>query len=140
MELDRLLVVAIAGFLATYAHLLFALIGDRFGMAKLDFSHGLGGLFFEGSYGLGLAAVHLNGIVFALVYASVIGPLLPGSPVVRGIIYGGILYIFSQCFFNPAVTGNGFFSRKLHPRAWMTALIAHGIYGSTLGWLSPVFG
>ncbi|MDA0999347.1 MAG: hypothetical protein O2807_02355 [bacterium] len=140
MELKRLLVVAIAGFLATYAHLLFALIGDRFGLAKLDFARGLGGLFFGGSYGLGLAAVHLNGIVFALVYAGLIGPLLPGALVVRGLVYGGLLFIFSQCFFNPAITGHGFFSRKLHPRAWMTALIAHGIYGGLLGWISPVIG
>ncbi len=144
MTLDFFLLASAAGFLATYVHMMFALWGDRFGLVRLDFGHGLAALSWGESYGghppylLGAAAVHLNGIVFALLYATVFGALLPGPPVVRGIIWSGILLIGSQCVFNPFVTKHGFFMRKMHPRAWQTALLAHGIFGAVLGWLCPI--
>ena len=39
--------------------------------------------------GVGVAAVHLNGIVFALVYATVAGPMMSGPGVLRGLVFGG---------------------------------------------------
>ncbi|MBT3351802.1 MAG: hypothetical protein HOC91_05795 [Nitrospinaceae bacterium] len=144
MKLDFMLTVAVAGFLATYCHMAFALTADRVGMVKLDFGKGLSMLLFGESYGgsppyvLGFIAVHLNGIVFALFYATVVGPMMSGSNVVRGLIFGGILLIFSQCFFNPFITKHGFFAMKANPRAWQTAVVAHAIYGVILGWLSPI--
>ncbi len=144
MKLDFLLIVSAAGFLATYFHMVFAITADRVGMVKLDFGKGLSMLIFGESYGgnppyiLGLISVHLNGIVFALVYATLVGPLLSGSGVVRGLIFSGLLLIFSQCVFNPLITKQGFFMVKMHPRAWQTAVAAHAIYGAMLGWLSPV--
>jgi len=72
MKLDFILAAAAAGFLATYAHAMFALTADRVGLVKLDFGKGLSMLFFGESYGgnppylLGLAAVHLNGIIARL--------------------------------------------------------------------------
>jgi len=144
MRFGEFLLIAAAGFLATYVHLVFALVADRLGMAKLDFGHGLSMLFFGESYEgrppywLGLAAVHLNGIIFALFYASVAGAHLPGAPVVRGLIWGGVLLVGSQCVFNPFVTKHGFFMAKMNPRAWQTAVVAHAIYGAVLGWLCPI--
>ncbi|MYA97431.1 MAG: hypothetical protein F4X91_13605 [Nitrospinae bacterium] len=137
-------VVCAASFLATYAHLVFALIADKIGMVKLDFGKGVSMLLFgdayEGNppYTLGFIAVHLNGVIFGLIYATWAAGCLPGPNVARGLIWGGVLLIFSQCVFNPLITGHGFFSRKFHPRAWQTAVIAHAIYGGLLGWLSPV--
>ena len=124
--------------------MVFALLADRMGMAKLDFGKGLAMLLFGESYegkppyALGFIAVHLNGVIFGLIYASVAG-CVPAPPVWRGLIWGGALWVFSQCAFNPLIAGNGFFSRKLHPGAWRTALVAHAIYGGLLGWLSLVF-
>ena len=144
MKLDFLLVVSGAGFLATYFHMVFALTADRVGMVKLDFGKGLSMLLFAEPYGgnppyiLGLISVHLNGIIFALVYATLVGPELPGAPVVRGLIFGGLLLIFSLCVFNPLITKHGFFALKMNPRAWQTAVVAHVIYGAMLGWLSPI--
>ena len=138
------LIICAVSFLATYAHLVFALIADKIGMVKLDFGKGLSMLLFgeayEGKppYALGLIAVHLNGIIFGLMYATVGAGYICGPPVFRGLVWGGALLIFSQCVFNPLITGHGFFSRKMHPRAWQTALIAHAIYGGVLGWLSPI--
>jgi len=144
MTLDFLLAVALTGFLATYFHLVFALTADRVGLVRLDLAAGTGKLMFGESYDgnppyiLGLAAVHLNGIVFALVYATVIGPMLSGPGVLRGLIYGGLLYLYSQCIHVPVFMKGGLFSHKVSSRAWLTAAVAHVIYGVMLGWLAPL--
>lgn len=144
MKLDFLLAVALAGFLATYFHMLFALTADRVGLARLDLAKGTGKLIFGESYGgnppyiLGMAAVCLNGIVFALVYATVIGPMMSGPNVLRGLAFGGLLYLYAQCIHVPVFMQGGLFSRKVNSRAWLTAAVAHAIYGVILGWLAPL--
>ena len=115
--------------LATYAHMVVALWAPRYGLPRLDFAAGLTELSFAGSfkgpppYWLGLLALHLNGIVFALLYATVVGPALPGPPLVKGLLFGGILLLGSQCLFVPLFLRGGFFGVKDHPRAWMTAVV-----------------
>ncbi len=144
MESGEFLVACAASFLATYAHLVVALLGDRVGLVRLDFGKGLAMLLFGESFGgkapyaLGLIAVHLNGIIFGLLYATAFAAHVPGPHIWRGVLWGGVLLVFSQCVFNPFVTGHGFFSRKMHPRAWQTAVLAHAVYGGVLGWLCPI--
>jgi len=144
MTLEFFVLVAFAGILATYVHMLFALWAHRFGLPRLDFCKVLAELSFGESfdgkppYWLGLLQIHLNGIVFALLYATVVARYLPGEPVVKGLIFGGILFVASQLVFVPLFLREGFFILKLHPRAWMTAVVVHGIYGGILGWLSPI--
>lgn len=144
MKLDFLLAVAVSGFLATYFHLVFALIADRVGLVRLDLTKGTAQLIFGESYGgnppyvLGLAAVHLNGIIFALLYATVVGPMMTGPHVLRGLAYGGLLYLYSQCIHVPLFMKGGLFSHKVNSRAWLTAALAHVVYGVILGWLSPL--
>ncbi len=144
MKLDFLLAVATAGFLATYFHMVFALTAGRVGLAKLDLAKGTGKLLFGDSYDgdppylLGLAAVLLNGIIFGLVYATVIGPMMSGPHVLRGLAFGGLLYLYAQCIHVPIFMKGGLFSHKVNPRAWLTAAGAHAIYGVILGWLSPL--
>lgn len=144
MQLDDFVMAAAAGFLATYVHMVLALWAPRFGLPRLDFAKALTELSFAESfdgapsYWLGLLALHLNGIVFALLYATVFGPVLPGVPLVRGLLYGGILLIGSQCLFVPLFLREGFFGLKGNPRGWMTALVAHAIFGAIIGWLCPI--
>jgi len=144
MKLDFLLAVATAGFLATYFHLVFAGTANKVGLARLDLAKGTGMLIFGESYSgnppylLGFAAVHLNGIIFALVYATVVGPMMSGPNVLRGLAFGGLLYLYAQCVHVPIFMKGGLFSHKVNPRAWLTAAIAHAIYGVILGWLSPL--
>jgi uncharacterized membrane protein YagU involved in acid resistance len=144
MQLDHFIVIAAAGLLATYAHLVAALWAPRFGLPRLDLSMGIAeltwGETFEGKapYWMGFAAIHMNGIVFALLYATVVAPLLPGIGVVRGLIYGGILFVGAQLLFVPIFLRGGLFGMKHHPMAWLTALIAHEVYGAIVGWLSPI--
>ena len=146
MPLDQFTMVAAAGVLATYVHLAFALWAPRYGLPRLDFAKGMAELCFAESfegpppYWLGLLALHLNGIVFALLYATVFGPLLPGPPLIRGLLFSGILLIGSQLVFVPLFLRDGFFGLKMHNRAWMTALVTHALFGAVLGWLSPVIG
>ena len=135
---------AAAGVLATYVHMVFALWAPRYGLPRLDFARGLSELSFTDSfqgpppYALGLIALHLNGIVFALLYSAVFAPILPGPPPVRGLIYGGILLIGSQCLFVPLFLRGGFFGFKEDKRSWMTAVVVHALYGAIVGWLAPI--
>ena len=145
MTLEFVVHVSIAGFLSTYFHLVLAAWGDKFGMAKMDFSRGMANITFgdssegEASIALGLAQIHLNGILFALLYASVIAKYIPiESLVLKGLIYGGILWLISGLCFIPIVLKGGFFGSRHHPRAWMTTAFAHAVWGITLGWLSPI--
>ena len=144
MSLEFILLVSFAGILATYVHLMFALWAPKYGLARLDFAKVLNEISFKESfeqeppYWLGLLQLHLNGIVFALLYATVVGPLLPGEPLWRGLMWGGILFIGSQFLFVPVFLRHGILGLKGHPRAWMTAVVVHGVYGAILGWLCPI--
>ena len=144
MQLDFFILTAGAGILATYVHMVFALWAPRFGLPRLDFAKGMAELCFKESfdgeppYWLGLVALHLNGIVFALLYATLAGPLLPGPLFRRGLVWGGRLFLGSQLIFVPMFFKHGFFGLKDHPRAWMTAFLVHGTYGAVLGWLCPI--
>ena len=144
MALDVFILIAAVGFLATYAHLVIALWAPRFGLPRLDLAMGIAELTwgdsFEGKapYWMGFWAIHPNGILFALVYATLVGPLLPGIPLLRGLIWGGILFVAAQLIFVPVFLRGGIFGRKHHRLAWATALIVHGVYGGILGWLCPI--
>ncbi len=145
MDLEFFLHVSAAGILAGYVLLIFALWAPRYGLPRLDFPRGMTQLTFGDSfegpapYGLGIALLHMNGILFALLYATVVGPLLPGELlVVRGLIWGVILFFGAQLIFVPIFLRGGIFSLKHGPRAWKTALLVHVLYGVVVGWLSPI--
>lgn len=144
MNLENFILISAVGFLASYVHLVMALWAPQIGLPQLNLAMALSNISFdddhkeEPPYLVGLAMVQLNGIMFALLYATVIGPLLPGTPFIKGIIYGGILLIVSQLFFVSVYLKEGLFLSKLHPHAWITATMVHGIYGGILGWLCPI--
>ena len=144
MNLEFFIIVSAVGILATYVHLIFALWAPRYGLPRIDLPRGMTQLTFGDSfegpapYGWGIAVIHMNGIIFALLYATVVGPYLPGELVVRGLIFGGILFIAAQLIFVPIFLQDGIFGVKGHPRGWITALIIHLLYGLVLGWLSPI--
>jgi hypothetical protein len=50
MPIKAFWVICVRGFLAAYAHLVFALLADRLGMARLDYGDGLSTLLFSESY------------------------------------------------------------------------------------------
>ena len=144
MTLGFLIHVAIAGVLATYCHLIGALWLRSLGLPPLDLSRAMadytyGESFSEPpSYWAGQIVIYFNGVVFALFYATVAGPLLPGPDVLRGAIYGLILFLLSGLLFSPIFIDKGLFLVKVHERAWISALIVHLVWGVIIGWLSPV--
>lgn len=138
--------VSFAGFFATYLHILLGLWAPQVGLPQLDFAKRMASLAFDKAYDgnppyvLGLAVVFLNGIFFTLLYAALIGPLLPGTPLVRSLIFTGALYLVAQCFFVPVFMRGGIFGLKSKEPIYLTMIIVYGEFGLVLGWLSPVLG
>ena len=145
MDLEFLVHVSIAGILATYVHLIFALWAPRYGLPRLDFPRGMTQLTFGDSfegpapYSWGIMVIHLNGIVFALLFATVVAPMIfpTLSLVISGLIWGGILFIGAGFIFVPIFLQDGLFGLKGHKMGWLTALVVHLLYGLVLGWLTP---
>ena len=144
MQLDVFVLIAAVGVLATYAHLIVALWAPCFGLPRIDFSMGMAELTWgetfpeKAPYWMGFTMIHVNGIIFALVYATEVGQLLPGPGVVKGVLWGGVLFVAAQLVFVPFFLKGGFFGLKHGPTGWVTALVVHGVYGSIVGWLCPI--
>jgi len=144
---EFLALVVFAGLMATFGLLNIALTASAVKLPRLDFAmvtakHAYGPTF-EGQtppYFQGQLIVYINGIFFALLYATVVGPYLPLTPFYDGIIWGVILYFASCLFYVPVFLGEGFFLSKVHKNAWATSALVHGIYGMIIGWLCPVLG
>ena len=86
------------------------------------------------NWALGMAAHWMNGVViFPLIYAFLIYKLLPGSPVVRGAIWGLVLWLAAQVMVLPMM-GAGFFSSGAGGMmAVVASLMGHVLYGGILG-------
>ena len=85
MDLEFFIHVSAVGVLATYIHLIFALWAPRYGLPRIDFPRGMTQLTFGDSfegpapYGWGIAVIHMNGILFALLYARWSRSICPGN-------------------------------------------------------------
>lgn len=87
-----------------------------------------------GSSAIGTVAHLLNGIViFPLVYALVAFRVLPGPPVLRGVLWGTALWLVAETMVMP-MAGAGFFSSEIGgAKAVFAALMGHLAYGALLG-------
>lgn len=74
----------------------------------------------------------LVGAGWAVLYAAVALPRLRGSPLVRGLCFGFLVFLLAQVVFMPMVSA-GFFSRG-DPRMLAGSLFGHLVYGGVLGW------
>jgi len=86
------------------------------------------------SWALGMAAHWMNGVlIFPLLYAFLMYKLLPGPPVVRGAMWGVVLWLIAQSMLMPMM-GAGFFSSAAGGMmAVVASLIGHILYGGILG-------
>jgi uncharacterized membrane protein YagU involved in acid resistance len=82
---------------------------------------------------LGWLLHFLVGIAWALLYAGVVLVRLPGTPLIRGILYGGLVFLLAQTVLMPLV-GAGLFSRGDVPTL-VGSLLGHLVYGGVLGWI-----
>ncbi len=83
--------------------------------------------------GAGWLAHLIVGIVLALIYAAFFVCRLPGGPLLRGALYGAIVFLVAQIVFMPLV-GAGFFSGG-DAQMIGGSLLGHLVYGVVLGWI-----
>jgi hypothetical protein len=90
-----------------------------------------------GVWAVGMAIHLMNGIViFPLVYAFIAFRYLPGPPVLRGLLWGTVLWLAAETMVMP-MAGSGFFSSEIGgAKAVMAALMGHLVYGALLGYIA----
>ncbi|HLB55430.1 MAG TPA: DUF6789 family protein [Gemmatimonadales bacterium] len=77
-------------------------------------------------------AIHFAvGVILAWGYAAGFARRLPGPPMVRGMVYGLLVFSIAQAVFMPLV-GGGVFSRG-DPQLLMGSLLGHLVYGGVVG-------
>jgi len=83
---------------------------------------------------LGGWLVHFGvGVILALLYAAVMSARLPGPPVIRGALYGALVFLGAQVIVMPLV-GAGVFSGGDAARL-LGSLAGHLVYGGVVGWI-----
>ncbi len=100
---------------------------------RMDIAAILGSML-GGSWTAGLMMHFVNGsVIFPAIYAYALYPRLPGSPAVRGTVWGVALWLVAQTVVMPMM-GAGLFSSAMGGvMAAMGSLIGHILYGSLLG-------
>jgi len=98
----------------------------------MDIAEMLGGML--GGYTMGMIAHIMMGVViFPLAYALVAYNFLPGSPLVRGLIFGVVLWVAAVIMVMP-MAGAGFMMANIGGMmAVMASLMGHLVYGALLG-------
>jgi uncharacterized membrane protein YagU involved in acid resistance len=124
---------ALGGFIGTVAMTtMMYVVAPMMGL-HMDIAAMLGSLL-GGSWIAGLVMHFVNGsIIFPAVYVYALSAHLPGSPAIRGAIWGIILWLVAQTMAMPMM-GAGVFSSAIGgAMAAMGSLIGHVLYGSLLG-------
>ncbi len=84
---------------------------------------------------MGMFIHFVNGtVIFPLIFGFLLYSRFPGAPVVKGILWGLILWFLAQAMVMPMM-GAGFFASGT-PQPFMTvfgSLMGHVVYGAILG-------
>ena len=130
-NLSRALVAGFAGTILITLMMYF--VSPMMSGGPMDIAALLGGVL-GGSWAAGIAAHFVIGtLVFPAIYALLLYRVLTGSPAVRGMTWGLVLWFASQAVVMPAL-GAGFFSSEAGgAMAAMDSLIGHLAYGFVLG-------
>ena len=88
-----------------------------------------------GGWRTGMLVHILNGaILFPLAFVYLFYRVLPGTTVVKGMLFGVVLWLASELIAMPLM-GAGLFSMHIGgAKAAIASLIGHALYGSLLGW------
>jgi Family of unknown function (DUF6789) len=73
------------------------------------------------------------GVLFAWIFAAYLYNRLPGSPFVRGLLFGCGVFVLAQLVFAP-ITGSGVFSRG-DLELLAGGLLGHLVYGGVVGFV-----
>jgi len=124
---------ALGGFVATLVMTgMMYLVAPMMGL-RMDIAAMLGSML-GGSWTAGLMMHSVNGsVIFPAIYVYALYAHLPGSPAVRGTVWGVVLWLVAQTVVMPMM-GAGLFSSAMGGvMAAMGSLIGHVLYGSLLG-------
>jgi len=124
---------ALGGFIGTLVMtMMMYVVAPMMGL-HMDIAAMLGSML-GGSWSVGLMMHFVNGaVIFPAIYAYALYAHLPGSPAIRGTIWGVVLWLIAQTMVMPMM-GAGIFSSAMGgAMAAMGSLIGHILYGSLLG-------
>lgn len=133
----------LAGFVATMAMTMLIYMAPKMGMPNMDIAGMLGSMLnggqppsaMSGPWWVGMLIHFMMGtVLFPLLYAYVVYGLLSGKPLVRGLIWGVILWAMMQMGPLPMM-GKGFFASST-PQPFLFVLgtlMGHLVYGAILG-------
>ena len=103
---------------------------------RMDIAAMLGSML-GGSWAAGMAMHFINGtVLFPLVYGYLLVSRLPGPPLLRGALWGVVLWLIAQTMVMPMM-GAGLFSAAAGGMvAAVGSLVGHVLYGTILGTVS----
>jgi uncharacterized membrane protein YagU involved in acid resistance len=106
--------------------------GPMMGLPRMDIAAMLGGIL--GGWGMGMVMHILNGaVIFPLIYAFVLFARLPGSPALKGTLWGVILWVLAQIVVMPMMGAGLFGLRMGGVMPALGSLMGHIVYGALLG-------
>jgi len=128
----------IAGFAATVVLSMFMIAKGMMGvMPQLNpiedivrVTQGLTGLSLPPPFGW-VGHFVLGTVLWGFLYAA-LQARVPGTPVVKGLIFGVAAWLVMMIVFMP-LSGHGMFAMSLGPQAAMATLVLHLIFGAVLG-------
>ncbi|MBX2991820.1 MAG: DUF2938 family protein [Bacteroidetes bacterium] len=123
----------LAGLAGTLVMTVVMLMAPLIGMPPMPIGNMLAG-FMGIPVALGWAGHFMIGGVLAVIYATVFANRLPGSPFVRGALYGLIPWFIAQIMVNPMM-GAGMFASNTPAPIMMVlgSMLGHLVYGAVLG-------
>lgn len=108
------------------------LVGPTMGL-HMDIAAMLGSVL-GGSWAAGMMMHAVNGaLIFPAVYAYALYDRVPGSPVIKGTVWGVGLWLVAQVMVMPMMGAGLFSSNAGGVMAAMGSLAGHVMYGSVLG-------
>ena len=132
-NVTRLVLGGLVGTMAMTAmmHMVAPMMGVRMDIAAM-----LGSML-GGSWAAGMAMHVINGtVLFPLVYGYLLVSRLPGPPLLRGALWGVVLWLIAQTMVMPMM-GAGLFSAAAGGMvAAVGSLVGHVLYGTILGTVS----
>jgi hypothetical protein len=124
---------ALGGFMGTLAMTaMMYFVAPMMGL-HMDIAGMLGSML-GGSWTAGLMMHVVNGsVIFPAIYVHALYARLPGSPAIRGTVWGLVLWLVAQTVVMPMMGGGLFSSAMGGMMAAVGSLMGHGLYGSLLG-------
>jgi uncharacterized membrane protein YagU involved in acid resistance len=130
---------AVAGLIGTAAMTALLMIEPSIGLPQIAIGQVLGSSLGLASAlpsvgpALGWALHFLIGAALGVTYVAFFASRLPGSPLVRGMLFGLLVFLLAQLVFMPFV-GGGIFSRG-DVQLILGSLLGHLVYGAVTGWV-----